>query len=88
VRRKVDHSRANGRGAGGIPLCAVHPQNKIAVAAHFGPARQGPGRDPGKGTKLIERMEVHEGVSRMLSLLGTGEESLPAIDSSFAVSSR
>jgi hypothetical protein len=52
-----------GRGAGGIPSCAVHPQNSIAVGAHFGPARQGPGRDAGKVTQLVERMAVREGVS-------------------------
>jgi hypothetical protein len=38
-----------------------HPQNNIAVGAYFGPARQGPGRDPGKVTHLVERMEVREG---------------------------
>jgi hypothetical protein len=41
----------------------MRPQNNIAVGAHFGPARQGPGRDLGKVAKLVERMEVHEGVS-------------------------
>lgn len=44
---------------------ARHPQgrNRWAtglVKAHFGPARQGPGRDSGSVTQLVERMEVRE----------------------------
>ena len=41
-------------GAGGIPSRAVHPLNNIAV-----------GRNPGKVTQLVERMEVREGWVRV-----------------------
>jgi hypothetical protein len=40
--------------AGGIPSCAVYPLNNIAV-----------GRNPGKVTQLVERMEVREGRVRV-----------------------
>ena len=54
------HSRGRNRWATGL------------VKAHFGPARQGLGRDSGSVTQLIERMEVRPGYLNVMRLATSG----------------
>ena len=59
ARRKDDLDRANGRWVDVAPLCAVQSKrNYVAVGSHFGHAHQGLESDPGKASKLVERMEA------------------------------
>lgn len=41
--------------------CVARTTITNQVGAHFGPVRQGPGKDPGEVPQLVEQMEVREG---------------------------